>query len=65
MVIIALILRLGVIFVTHTYKFKTVDDNFSFGYEMGRIGRLLARALLTHSMKRPGLPPGSRRCTHF
>src|SRR5437660_12746439 len=39
MVIIALILRLGVIFVTHTYNFKTVDDNFSFGYEMGRIGR--------------------------
>src|SRR5207248_8267572 len=42
MVIIALILRLGVIFVTHTYKFKTVDDNFSFGYEMGRIARSLA-----------------------
>src|SRR5205809_1780245 len=42
MVIIALSLRLGVIFVTHTYKFKTVDDNFSFGYEMGRIGRSLA-----------------------
>src|SRR5438046_6960938 len=42
MVIIALILRLGVIFVTHTYNFKTVDDNFSFGYEMGRIGRSLA-----------------------
>src|SRR5437588_4691993 len=42
MVIIALILRLGVIFVTHTYNFKTVDDSFSFGYEMGRIGRSLA-----------------------
>src|SRR6266704_2643805 len=42
MVIIALILRLGVIFVTHTYNFKTVDNNFSFGYEMGRIGRSLA-----------------------
>ena len=42
MVLIALILRLGVIFVTHTYNFKTVDDNFSFGYEMGRIGRSLA-----------------------
>src|SRR2546426_9523172 len=42
MVLIALTLRLGVIFVTHTYKFKTVDDNFSFGYEMGRIGRSLA-----------------------
>jgi Dolichyl-phosphate-mannose-protein mannosyltransferase len=42
MVMIALILRLGVIFVTYTYEFKTVDDNFSFGYEMGRIGRSLA-----------------------
>ncbi|PYX26153.1 MAG: hypothetical protein DMG87_00300 [Acidobacteria bacterium] len=42
MVIIALSLRLGVIFITHTYNFKTVDDNFSFGYEMGRIGRSLA-----------------------
>src|SRR5947208_10099494 len=42
MVLIALILRLGVIFVTHTYKFKTVDDNFGFGYEMGRIARSLA-----------------------
>ena len=24
----------------HTYKFKTLDDNFSFGWEMGRIGRV-------------------------
>src|SRR5437762_14359337 len=44
MVFIALILRLGVIFVTHTYKFKTVADNFSFGYEMGRLGRSRAPA---------------------
>src|SRR5438132_12723493 len=42
MVLIALTLRLGVIFVTHTYKFTTVDDNFSSGYELGRIGRSLA-----------------------
>src|SRR3989454_5809357 len=42
MVIIALMRRLAVTFVTHTYNFKTVDDNFSFGYEMGRIGRSLA-----------------------
>src|SRR5207245_6549206 len=42
MVIIALSLRLGVIFITHTYNFKTVFDNLSSGYEMGRIGRSLA-----------------------
>ena len=42
MIIIALILRLGVIIVGHTYKLKTLDDNFSFGFEMGRIGRSLA-----------------------
>jgi len=42
MIIIALILRLGFIIVGHTYKLKTLDDNFSFGFEMGRIGRSLA-----------------------
>jgi hypothetical protein len=42
MVLIALILRVGLILSTHTYRFKTVDDNFSFGYEMGRIARSLA-----------------------
>lgn len=38
----ALILRVGWIFVAHTYRFKTVHDNFGFGFEMGRIGRALA-----------------------
>ncbi len=42
MVVIAFALRLGVIVIGHTYKFKTSDDNFSFGWEMGRIGRSLA-----------------------
>jgi 4-amino-4-deoxy-L-arabinose transferase-like glycosyltransferase len=42
MVLLAFGLRLGWILVAHTYKFKTVDDNFSFGWEMGRIGRALA-----------------------
>ena len=42
MVLIALTLRVGWILVAHTYRFKTVDDNFSFGYEMGRIARSLA-----------------------
>ena len=35
-------LRFGWIIVAHTYRFKAVDDNFSFGWEMGRIGRSLA-----------------------
>ena len=42
MVLIALVLRLGYIVIAHTYNFKTLDDNFSFGFEMGRIGRSLA-----------------------
>ena len=42
MVLIALFLRLGYIALAHTYRFKTLDDNFSFGFEMGRIGRSLA-----------------------
>lgn len=35
-------LRVGLIFIGHTYKFRTDDDNFSFGWEMGRIGHALA-----------------------
>ncbi len=42
MVAIAIILRLAYILVAQTYRFKTADDNFSFGFEMGRIGRALA-----------------------
>lgn len=41
-VLIALVLRLGLVFVAHTYRFHTGEDNFSFGWEMGRIGRSLA-----------------------
>ena len=41
-VLLAILLRLGIILIGHTYKFKTLDDNFSFGWEMGRIGRSLA-----------------------
>jgi 4-amino-4-deoxy-L-arabinose transferase-like glycosyltransferase len=43
MVAISFILRLAYILVAHTYRFKTADDNFSFGFEMGRIGRALAQ----------------------
>jgi 4-amino-4-deoxy-L-arabinose transferase-like glycosyltransferase len=42
MVAIAFALRLGLILVAHTYKFKAYDHDFSFGWEMGRIGRALA-----------------------
>ncbi len=42
LVIVAFLLRLALIVIGHTYEFKTIDDNFSFGYEMGRIGRSLA-----------------------
>jgi 4-amino-4-deoxy-L-arabinose transferase-like glycosyltransferase len=42
MVAIGFTLRLGYILIAHTYKFKTLDNNFSFGFEMGRIGRAIA-----------------------
>jgi 4-amino-4-deoxy-L-arabinose transferase-like glycosyltransferase len=42
MVVIAFVLRLALIIVGHTYKFKTFDNDFSFGWEMGRIGRAIA-----------------------
>ena len=41
-VTIAFLLRVGWIILGHTYKFKTADDNFSFGWEMGRIAASLA-----------------------
>ncbi|MFZ0762242.1 MAG: glycosyltransferase family 39 protein [Candidatus Sulfotelmatobacter sp.] len=42
MVAIALFLRVGWIVVGHTYKFKSADNNFGFGWEMGRIGGAIA-----------------------
>jgi 4-amino-4-deoxy-L-arabinose transferase-like glycosyltransferase len=39
---IALIVRVGWIVIGHTYKFKNTDDNFGFGWEMGRIAAALA-----------------------
>jgi 4-amino-4-deoxy-L-arabinose transferase-like glycosyltransferase len=41
-VAIALLLRVSWILVGHTYKFKDTDDNFGFGWEMGRIAASLA-----------------------
>jgi 4-amino-4-deoxy-L-arabinose transferase-like glycosyltransferase len=42
MVAVALFLRVGWIIVGHTYKFKVIDNNFGFGWEMGRIGAAIA-----------------------
>jgi 4-amino-4-deoxy-L-arabinose transferase-like glycosyltransferase len=39
---IALFLRVGWIILGHTYKFKSTDNNFGFGWEMGRVGAALA-----------------------
>ena len=41
--LLAFVLRVIWIVAAHTYRFKTLDENFSFGWEMGRIGRSLAQ----------------------
>src|SRR5215469_8454027 len=53
-VTIALLLRVAWIVLGHTYKFKTADNNFSFGWEMGRIGASLASG---HGFSSPFGPP--------
>ena len=42
MVAIALLLRVGWILIGHTYKFKSTENNFGFGWEMGRVGAAIA-----------------------
>lgn len=39
---VAFVLRFGYILIAHTYKIKGLEDNFAFGWEMGRIGRAIA-----------------------
>jgi len=39
---IALLLRVIWIIIGHTYRFKSTDNNFGFGWEMGRIAASLA-----------------------
>ena len=51
---IALLLRVGWIVLGHTYRFKSTDDNFSFGWEMGRIAASLASG---HGFSSPFGPP--------
>lgn len=53
-VTIAFLLRAAWIVIGHTYKFKTTDDNFSFGWEMGRIAASLASG---HGFSNPFGPP--------
>lgn len=38
----ALVLRMLVITLGHTYHFRTIQDHFGFGWEMGRVARALA-----------------------
>jgi len=54
MVAIALLLRVGWIVVAHTYRFKSTDNNFGFGWEMGRIGASIATG---HGFSNPFGPP--------
>ena len=56
-VTIALVLRVGWIVLGHTYKFKTADANFSFGWEMGRIAASLASGHGFSSPFEPGTGP--------
>jgi 4-amino-4-deoxy-L-arabinose transferase-like glycosyltransferase len=53
-VTIALMLRIGWIVVGHTYRFKPTDDNFGFGWEMGRVADSLASG---HGFSNPFGPP--------
>jgi Dolichyl-phosphate-mannose-protein mannosyltransferase len=53
-VTIALLLRIGWIVIGHTYKFKTTDENFGFGWEMGRVAASLASG---HGFSDPFGPP--------
>ena len=51
---IALVLRISWILIGHTYRFKPTDDNFGFGWEMGRIAASLASG---HGFSAPFGPP--------
>lgn len=42
LVVIAFALRIAYVLIAHTYRIKPDQDYFSFGYEMGRIGRAIA-----------------------
>jgi 4-amino-4-deoxy-L-arabinose transferase-like glycosyltransferase len=41
-IVLSFLLQVAAIGVLHTYRFRTTDDHFAFGWEMGCIGRALA-----------------------
>jgi 4-amino-4-deoxy-L-arabinose transferase-like glycosyltransferase len=41
-VVIAFSIRIAAILILHTYRFRSTDQNFGFGWEMGRIGESIA-----------------------
>ncbi len=43
MVAIGFVLRVGFVLIAHTYRFKSADGSFGFGFEMGRIAASLAQ----------------------
>jgi len=42
MILVSLSLQIAAIGVFHQYRFRTEDDHFGFGFEMGRVGRSIA-----------------------
>jgi 4-amino-4-deoxy-L-arabinose transferase-like glycosyltransferase len=53
---VAFLLRVAWILIGHTYRFKTANHNFSFGWEMGSIGAAIASG---HGFSDPfGVPTG-------
>ncbi len=53
---VALLLRVAWIVLGHTYKFKSADNNFGFGWEMGRVAASVASG---HGFGNPfGSPTG-------
>src|SRR5580704_5705428 len=42
MVLIAFLVRVGWILIAHTYRIRTTENNFGFGFETGRIAYSLA-----------------------
>ena len=42
MVFFGFLARIGYILIAHSYKFRTTDANFSFGWEIGRLAYSLA-----------------------
>jgi 4-amino-4-deoxy-L-arabinose transferase-like glycosyltransferase len=54
MVGIGLFLRVAWIVIGHTYKIRSAEDNFGFGWEMGRIGAAIASG---HGFSNPFVAP--------